>query len=327
MDFFSLTVTNILASGTPLVLASLGETFSERAGVINLSMDGTILLSAMTAFAAASFSGSPWAGLLAGSVTGMATALILATVSLMLARSQLAVGFTLTLLCRDLAYFLGQPYARQPGPEFSVWHIPGLSRLPAIGSILGGHTPVVYLSMILIALSWWWLYHTRAGVKLRAVGESSEAAFGRGLNVISYRIGYAVLGGSLVGMAGAAFSLAIKPGWGCPQGAEGSGWIALAIVIFGGWDPLRVAFGAYFFSTLQVVGIHLQDMLPGVPAQVFQTAPFPMMILTLLAVNLGRFTWMRDSAESHPALRRVLKYLDVRPPAGLGKDFDPRETF
>jgi len=137
----------------------------------------------------------------------------------------------------------------------------------------------------------------------------------------------ALLGGSFVGMAGAAFSLAIKPGWGCPQGAEGSGWIALAIVIFGGWDPLRVALGAYFFSTLQVLGIHLQDSLPGVPAQVFQTAPFPVMILTLLTVNLGRFTWMRFSAEFHPAVRSLLHYLDVRPPAALGKDFDPADSF
>ncbi len=119
MDLFSLTVTSILAAGTPLVLASLGETFTERAGVINLSLDGTILLSAMGAFAVASFSGSPWAGLLMGSVVGMATALVLAITGLVLGRSQLAVGFTLTLLCRDLAYFLGQPYARQPGPQFA----------------------------------------------------------------------------------------------------------------------------------------------------------------------------------------------------------------
>ena len=189
------------------------------------------------------------------------------------------------------------------------------------------HTPVVYLGLILVAVSWWWLYRTQAGIRLREVGESPGAAFGRGLNVMRYRVGYTLLGGSLVGMAGAAFSLAVKPGWGCPQGAEGSGWIALAIVIFGGWDPLRVAFAAYFFSTLQVLGIYLQDSLPGVPAQVFQTAPFPMMIVTLLAVNLGRFTWMRDSVEFHPAVQRMLNSLEVRPPAALGKDFDPRDTF
>ena len=327
MTFFTLILAGILAAGTPLVLASLGETFNERAGVINLSMDGAILLSAMTAFAGASLSGSPWAGLLVGSLTGMAVSLVLATVGLVLGRSQLAVGFTLTLLCRDLAYFLGKPYARQPGPQFAVWHIPGLSQIPGIGPVLGNHTPVVYLGLILIALSWWWLYRTRAGMRLRAVGESPGAAFGRGLDVMRYRVGYTLLGGSLVGMAGAAFSLAVKPGWGSPQGAEGSGWIALAIVIFGGWDPLRVAFGAFFFSALQVLGIYLQDSLPGVPAQVFQTIPFPMMILTLLAVNMGRFTWVRDTAELHPAIRRVLSYLDVRSPAALGKDFDPKNTF
>jgi simple sugar transport system permease protein len=266
-------------------------------------------------------------GLLMGAVTGTAVATVLATIGIVLGRSQLAVGFTLTLLCQDLACFLGQPYARQPGPQFPVWHVPGLSQLPVIGPVFGGHTPVVYLGLILVAVSWWWLYRTQAGIRLRAVGESPGAAFGRGLNVMRYRVGYTLLGGSLVGMAGAAFSLAVKPGWGCPQGAEGSGWIALAIVIFGGWDPLRVAFAAYFFSTLQVLGIYLQDSLPGVPAQVFQTAPFPMMIVTLLAVNLGRFTWMRDSVEFHPAVQRMLNSLEVRPPAALGKDFDPRDTF
>ena len=327
MDFFFLTLSSILAAGTPLVLASLGETLTERAGVINLSMDGAILLSAMAAFAAAVFSGSSWVGLLMGVATGVATALPLATIGLVLGRSQLAVGLTLTFLCRDLAYFLGQPYSRQPGPQFPVWHIPGLSELPVIGPVLARHTPVVYLGLILIALSWWWLYRTHSGIKLRAVGESPGAAFGRGLSVMRYRVGYTLLGGSLVGMAGAAFSLAIKPGWGYPQGAEGSGWIALAIVIFGGWNPLRVAFGAYFFSTLQVLGIHLQDSLPSVPAQVFQTAPFPVMIFTLLAVNLGRITWMRESAERFPIIRKMLSYLDVRPPAALGKHFNPRETF
>ena len=255
----------------------------------------------------------------------MATAGLLAAVGLVLGRSQVAIGYVLTLMCRDLAYFLGHPYSRQPGPQFGVWKIPGLSGIPYIGPLLGQHTPVVYLSLICIAGMWWWLYHTESGLKLRAVGESPRAAFGRGLNVSRQRILYTLLGGALVGLAGAAFSLAIKPGWGRPQGAEGAGWIALAIVIFGGWHPVRVALGAYFFALLQVLGIYFQDKIPGVPAPVFQVAPFPVMILTLLLVNAGQSNFMQNLMERYPQFRSLLKRWQVTAPAALGQDFYPEK--
>lgn len=323
MDFVLITLTGILSVGTPLVLAVLGETLTERAGVINLSLDGTILLAAMTAFAAASLTGSPWYGLVAGALVGVATASVLALVGLVLGRSQLATGFILTLLCRDLAYFLGHPYARKPGPEFHPWNIPFLEDIPVLGPLLGHHTPVVYISLIMIFVCWWWLFHTHSGLKLRAVGEAPRAAFGRGLKVMRLKILYTLVGGAMVGLAGAAFSMAIKPGWGRPQGAEGAGWIALAIVIFGGWHPVYVALGAYFFAMLQVLGIHLQDLLPGVPATVFQVAPFPIMILTLLLVNLGQANWVQDFASRYPGLKGLLNRWRFSAPAALGQDFFP----
>jgi simple sugar transport system permease protein len=291
--------------------------------VINLSLDGTILIAAMTAFALAFLTGNPWLGLTGGGLIGAFSALLVALLGLVLGRSQLAVGFILTLFWRDLAYFLGNPFARQHGPQLPVWSLPGIEELPFLGSFIGHHTPVVYLSLILTGLIWWWMYRTSAGLRLRAVGEAPRSAYGRGLNVLAVRIVYTLIGGSLTGLAGAAFSLAVKPGWGRPQGAEGSGWIALAIVIFGGWHPTRVALGAYFFATLQVLGIFLQDYLPGVPASLFQVAPFPVMILTLLLVNLGRSGWLQDVSGRHPELAKWLKRWQVQAPAALGKEFSP----
>lgn len=323
MELLGLTLAGILAAGTPLVLASLGETLTERAGVINLSLDGTILLSAMTAFALAFMTGNSWYGLIGAALVGVASAAILSFIGLVLGRSQLAVGFILTLLCRDLAYFLGHPFARQHGPQLPVWSLPGISEVPFLGIIVGRHSPVVYLSMLMTLFIWWWLYRTDAGLRLRAVGEAPRAAYGRGINVLRSRILYTLVGGALVGLAGASFSLAVKPGWGRPQGAEGSGWIALAIVIFGGWHPVRAVLGAYFFASLQVVGIFLQDQLPGLPASLFQVAPFPVMILTLLLVNLGRSEWLRDMSHRYPELERWLIRWQVRAPAALGKDFSP----
>jgi simple sugar transport system permease protein len=128
-----------------------------------------------------------------------------------------------------------------------------------------------------------------------------------------------------VGLAGGAYSLAVKPGWGRPQGCEGAGWIALAIVIFGGWHPVRAALGAFFFAALQVSGIYLQEIFPSIPAPVFQVAPFPMMILTLLAVNMGRMGWIQDIVRRHPFLKALSKGWSIEAPAALGQDFDPKK--
>lgn len=323
MDFFSLTIAAILTAGAPLVLATLGETLTERAGVINLSLDGTILLSAMTAFAISYTTSWPWLGLICGALVGMAVASILALVGLVLGRSQLAIGFILTLLCRDLAYFLGNPFARQPGPDLPIWNIPIIKDIPYVGQMIGNLSPVVYISIFLVIFCYWLLYKTRSGLNLRAVGEAPRAAFGRGLNVRRIRIIYTLLGGAMVGLAGGAFSLAVKVGWGRPQGCEGAGWICLAIVIFGGWSPLRAAIGAYFFAMLQVLGIHLQDLLPSLPAPLFQAAPFPIMILTLLLVNLGQSDWIQDMMHRYPGLKKMINRWQVNAPAALGQDFQP----
>ncbi len=325
METFGLTIAAILVAGAPLVLATLGETLTEKAGIINLSLDGSILLSAMTAFVVASTFDNPWLGVLGGMAVGAAIAGILGLIGIYLGQSQLAVGFILTLLSRDLAYFLGHSYSRQPGPDLGLWSIPGIGPIPLVGPIFASQSPVVYMGIAAIFGCWWWMYRTEGGMRLRAVGESPRAAFGRGIRVRLVRLYYCLAGGALVGMAGAAYSLAVKPGWGRPQGCEGAGWIALAIVIFGGWHPVRAALGAFFFAALQVSGIYLQEIFPSIPAPVFQVAPFPMMILTLLAVNMGRQGWVQDIVRRHPILKKLSGAWSIDAPAALGQDFDPKK--
>jgi simple sugar transport system permease protein len=315
----SLMVAAILAGAAPIVLAALGETISEKAGVINLSLDGSILLSAMIAFAVSLETGSLLAGTLAGMIAGGVVAAVVAVFSLYLNQSQVAVGFVLTLMTRDLAYFMGNSYSRVPGPQMENVPIPLLTDIPFLGEILFTHHLIVYLSLVLIPGVWWFLYRTHAGLQVRAVGENPLAAHIRGIQPSTVQLIYAIVGGLLVGLAGAAFSLSVKPGWGRPQGAEGTGWIALALVIFGGWHPIRAAIGAYLFSWLQIMSIHFQEWFPFIPAQVFQVAPFPMMILMLLVVNLLRADKMEVWMENRPLWRNVLSALTGSAPAGLGK--------
>jgi len=303
----------IASSAAPLVLAALGETLTEKAGVINLSLDGTILLAAMAGFVVAARTGSPAIGFAAAAGTGMLASLVLVVISIYLGQSQVAVGFALTFLCRDLAYFLGAPFARTAGPQLSTVPIPFLADLPVIGPLFFQHSLIVYISFAAIPLLWFFMYRTPQGLILRCVGENPEGCWARGIRPRKIQTMYTLLGGALIGLSGAAFSLAVKPGWGRPQGCEGMGWIALALVIFGGWHPLRVALGAYLFGCLQMGGILLQDVFPTIPAQIFQVAPFPLMIFTLVLVHLGRNSTGRK--------RLLLRLLSGDPPDALGKNY------
>ncbi len=269
----------VLAASGPVVFAAIGETITERAGVINLSVNGTILLSAMGGFAVAVTTGSLLLGFVAGGVIGGLVALLVAFSSITLRQSQVAVGFVLTLVCRDLAYFLGNPFMGAAGPRLSTLTIPGLSRIPVIGTILFNQDLMTYASFILIGCSWFFIFRTRPGLALRSVGERPAAAHSRGIAVNRLRYLYTVLGGVLVGLAGPMFSLSVKAGWkGTISGLDASSWILLAITIFGAWNPLQAAFGAYLFGLLQWLGVVLQSRLPGVPSQVLQVAPFPLIV-------------------------------------------------
>jgi general nucleoside transport system permease protein len=318
----------VLAGAAPLIFATIGETLSERSGVINLSVNGTILLSAMAGFAVGVETGSILLGFLAGMLIGALVASIVAFSSITLKQSQVAVGFVLALMCRDLAYFLGNPYMGMSGPRVPATPIPVLSQIPIIGPIFFNQDILTYLSYLVIIAAWIWIFKTRPGLMLQGVGERPAAAFVRGARVERIRYFYTILGGALVGMAGPAYSLSIKAGWkGTISGLDGIGWIALALTIFGGWNPFRAAFGAYLFGLLQWLGLVLQPSLPGIPSQVLQVAPFPLMILTLLLVNIGNTEWVERVLASLPEstrklVARIIRSLRATPPAALGVPFE-----
>lgn len=318
----------VLAAAAPVLFAVIGETITERAGIINLSLNGTVLLSAMGGFAVAYLTGSLVLGFLTGMAIGAIVAFIVAFGSITLHQSQVAVGFVLALTARDLSYFLGVPYMNLSGPTLPTWSVPLLKDIPILGPLFFRLDVITYASYLVIILAWIWLFRTRSGLMLQGIGERPAAAFVRGANVNRLRYIYTVVGGAIGGLAGPAFTLNVKAGWmGTQTGLDGIGWIALAITIFGGWNPLRAAFGAYLFALLQWLGLVLQPSLSGVPSQVLQVAPFPLMILTLLLVNIGNAEWVERGLASLPEstrrfLARLLRALQASPPAGLGVPFE-----
>ncbi len=326
MDQLWIDLAAVLAAASPLVIAAMGETISERAGVINLSLDGTMLLAAMTGFAVALVTNNLALGFAAAALVGVAVAAVLGFFSLTLGQSQTAVGFVLALLCTDLSSFLGAPYVRVPGPAVPFMPIPWLADLPIIGPVFFRHDLVIYTSFLIVPLTALLLYGTRFGLIVRALGERPATVYARGVNVTRWRYAMLLLGGALVGIAGAAFSLDLKQGWSYRH-TFGAGWIVLAIVIFGGWRPWRVAMGCYLFAALEIVAARSQSALPNIPTQIIQVAPFVLMIFVLALVNL---------ASSPAALRRVaelparwqrpllaaLERLRATAPAALGQPFE-----
>lgn len=311
----------LVATATPLVIAATGETITERAGVINLSLDGTLALSAMTGFAAALLTNSVEMGLLAAMVVGALVALVVAIGGIALRLDQVAVGFVLTLLTADLAEFLGVPISGQVGPTVPYWPLPLLSDIPVIGRIFFDLNALVYFSYILVFVVWFWLFRTRPGLSHRAIGERPEAAFARGTRVNLQRYLYTVIGGALVGLAGAGYSLSLKVGWITPPIMLGDGWIALAIVIFGGWHPFRVVLGAYLFAGLRALATAIQGTDIAVPVTILNGLPWVLMILTLLLVSGGAIERLLR-VMPRPVQRRLRAFLRSDPPKALGTRFD-----
>jgi ABC-type uncharacterized transport system permease subunit len=303
----------IIAAATPLVFASIGETITEKAGVVNLSLDGSILLSAMTGFAAAYATDSVIVGFLAAMAVSAVVATLVAFSSINLRLNQIAVGFVLFLLTRQLALFLGDSYVGVNGPKVPTWDIPVLSEMPFFGTVLFQHNVSVYASFIVIALAWWFIYRTRSGLVLQGVGERPEAAFARGVQVNRLRYVYTIVGGALVGAAGAAVSLDQIAGW-RENLTTNLGWIALAFVIFGGWNPLRVALACYLYRGLLFVAGEFQVEFPDW-IQVLTQLPFLLMILMITVINTE---WFRRLGDRYPRWRN---FLASAAPSGLGHVF------
>lgn len=310
---------SIVLQSSPLIIAVCGEIFTERSGIVNLSLDGTMLMGAMTGFVVGFTFDNVWIGFLAAALVGLIFAWIIAFGSIRLRQSQFAIGFVLTLLGDDLSAFLGQNYTRIPGPLIKKFGIPFIKDIPIIGSIFFDQDVVVYFAFLLIFISWWFLFRTQPGLHLRGAGERPSAAFARGVNVNRVRYIYAVLGGALVGIAGAAYSLDVKLGWSDGH-TRGLGWIALAIVIFGGWSPFRGALGALMFGATKALATILQRTFPEVSVVLFNALPWLLMIAVLLLVSSDVTDRMISifPKQIQSTVRHILK---VAPPAALGSSF------
>jgi len=317
-------LSSIILQATPLMIAVCGETITERAGVVNLSLDGTMLLSAMTGFVAGYVTKNVWIGFLASALVGALFSMIIAFGSIHLRKDQYAIGFVLTLLGDELSAYLGQNFTRIPGDRVSHLGIPFLKDIPILGALFFDHDVVVYFAFLLVGATWWWLFRTQPGLHLRSTGERPEAGFARGVNVNRLRYIYTLIGGALVGIAGAAYSLDIKLGW--SEGhTRGLGWIALAIVIFGGWSPIKGAIGAILFGASKALAAALQRRFPEVSVVAFNATPWVLMIGVLLLVGSDVSDRLVALAPRRfqPRLRQLLR---VRPPGALGKPFAPGEV-
>ncbi len=249
-----------VASGTVLLFATLGEILAERAGVLNLGLEGMMLIGAMSAFSVALSTGNPWLGVLAAMLVSGALSQIHALITIHFQADQVVSGLALTFLGTGLSLVFGEGLSKAGAvsllPNFSI---PGLEAIPILGPILfKDQSVMVYLGYLLIPLTWYYINRTRPGMHLRAVGEFPAAADALGINVAGLRYFYVFLGGVFAGVAGATISLAVSPGWFSQLTTSGQGWIAIGLVIFAQWDPIRGALGAYAFGALRRLILDIQ---------------------------------------------------------------------
>jgi general nucleoside transport system permease protein len=278
----------ILRIATPLLFATLGEMFSERAGVLNLGIEGIMLISAMTGFSGAYFSGSLWIGVAVAIATGALFGLVHAILTVALGLSQHVAGIGLTLFTSGLAYFLfrllfGQQSVPPSIKGFTTLPIPGLAELPYVGPLLFNQFALVYAAFLAVPISAFLLYATPWGLALRMTGENPRAADSAGISVIGKRFQAVVLGGALMGVAGAFLSMAQFNAFTFGV-ISGRGWVAIALVVFGRWDPWRCTAAALLFAAIDALQLRLQAAgLGHIPYEVFLILPF---LLTIVAMAL-----------------------------------------
>jgi simple sugar transport system permease protein len=262
MDFVIILQAGV-ATGTVLLFAALGEIFAERSGVLNLGVEGMMLIGAMSAFSVASSTGNPWLGILVAMICAGLISQIHAFIVITLQADQVVSGLALTFVGTGISLVLGEGLSKAGTvAQIPTLTIPLLSQIPILGPIFFTHQSVlVYLGYLLTPLAWYYINHTRPGLHLRAVGEYPSAADALGINVVSLRYLYVFVGGMLAGLGGAALSLAISPGWFSELTTNGQGWIAVGLVIFAQWDPVRAAFGSYAFGALRRLILDIQGPL------------------------------------------------------------------
>ena len=284
-------LTVAIAAGTSLIYATIGEIFTERSGILNLGLEGILIMGAVSGFAAAYHTESLVAGVVVAMITGGLLATIHAFLTISLRAEQVVSGLALTLFGIGLSSFLGQrlgpggkPLVGEVGPRFSRIAIPVLSDLPLLGNAFFNQDILVYLMYILVPVATYYIYKTRPGLHLRAVGENPGTADAMGISVPRTRYLYTILGGMLIGLGGAHLSLAYTPGW-TENLTGGRGWIAIALVIFSVWDPRRAVIGALLFGGVNAFQFRLQAAGTTIPAAFLGMLPYLLTIVVLVIIT------------------------------------------
>jgi len=297
-------VLSVISASTPLLLAATGELVTEKSGVLNLGVEGMMLVGAVAAFIVAASTGSPWLGAAAGIAAGAALSLVFAVLTLTLMANQVATGLALSLFGVGLSAFVGLGYVSVVIDGIKPLAVPGWSDVPVLGKLLFAHSPFVYLSLLLFAAIQWFLLRTRAGLVLRAVGESPASAHAIGYPVIAIRYLAVLFGGACAGLGGAYLAVAYTPLW--TEGmTAGRGWIALALVVFATWKPWRVLAGAYLFGAVTLAQFQAQALGVAVPSQLLAMLPYLATIVVLTIIS-------RDAA-----------MIRLNAPASLGQPYHP----
>lgn len=301
------TLAAAVLQGTTILYAALGEVMAERAGILNLGVEGMMLVGAVTAYGVTFTTDNAWLGLAVGAGCGVLMALLHAVVSVTLRSDQIVSGLALTIFGIGFSAFLGKPYVGSPlNDTLQSFPIPLLSDLPYLGQIFFDHDPLVYLSYFLVPLVWYWLYRTKAGLHARAVGENPGAADAAGISVTFYQYFHTLFGGALAGMAGAHLSISVSPSW--VEGmVSGRGWIAIALVVFSGWEPIKTMLGAYLFGGAQALVFRLQTVGVAVSPFLLLTLPYVLTVAVLIYASIKK------------------KHHELDPPAHLAQAYE-RET-
>jgi simple sugar transport system permease protein len=277
----------VLAASTPLLLAATGELVTERAGVLNLGVEGMMIVGAACGFGGAWLSGSVFVGAICGILAGTALSLVFAMMTLGLAVNQVATGLALTILGVGLSGLIGAGFVGEritPAPRL---YVPGLTDIPFVGRILFGEDGFVYFSILLIIGVSMFLYRTRAGLILRAIGDNHASAHALGYPVLKIRMFAVMFGGACAGLAGAYLPLAYTPFF-IPGMTAGRGWIALALVVFSSWLPSRLVIGAYLFGAVTILQLHAQGAGFGIPSQFMSALPYLATVIVLVLISRAR---------------------------------------
>ncbi len=304
MDLLIPAILTIITAATPLLFAAIGEMVTEKSGILNLGVEGMMVMGAVTSFATVHFTGSPALAVLVAIFAGALMASIFSLLVLKFHASQVPTGLALTIFGIGLSALIGQKMVGIAYDGIPKVHIPILSDIPIVGKLFFQHDLLVYLSIIMVIAIYFFLNKTRAGLILRAVGDSHDAAHAMGYSVINIRLMATLFGGGLAGLGGAYLSLAYSPMW-IEQMTAGRGWIALALVVFATWRTERVLLGAYLFGSITILQLHAQAFGIGIPSQIMSMLPYLATILVLVIIS-------RDSAK-----------IKMNAPASLGKDFHP----